>query len=339
MKHFKKGVSILSVVSIVTLILIGTSHLNIQAKQKVQIDITLKAHKLSGTLFLPERREPDDIIVFIHGDGPQNRTLDGGYASIMNVLLKNKVACYSYDKAGIGNSTGEWLDQTMVDRALEVDAIILELKRLYPKAQIGVMGFSQGGWVVSELTQMDTAIDYIIVVGGAIDWMQQHLYFETRFAERAYVDEVEKNAYLEYIKISDAYISENDYEGYVSYTQKMGYDEPMHPKRFNFAYINHKSNAEKGIQAINVPFLGLFGEDDWNVDAVESVRTYREILRQYTKAYYSVQLIPDATHELLKSKYNLDKEQLIWDAIWTGENIYAEGALDYLVEFMSEVRQ
>lgn len=113
----------------------------------------------------------------------------------------------------------------------------------------------------------------------------------------------------------------------------------MNPKRFNFAYLNHKSNAEKGIHAIKVPFLGLFGEDDWNVDAVESARTYREILRQNTNAYYSVQLIPDATHELLKSKYNLEKEQLIWDAIWTGENIYAEGALDYLVEFMNEVRQ
>lgn len=192
MNPYKKGMIALIVVSIVTLILIGTSHLNIHAKQKLQIDITMDKHILSGTLFLPERRDPEEIIVFIHGDGPQNRTLNGGYTSIMNVLLKNEIACYSYDKAGIGNSSGDWLDQTMLDRGLEVEAIIDELKRLYPKAQIGVMGFSQGGWVVSELTQMDTAVDFIIVVGGAIDWMQQHLYYETRFAERTYVDEVDK---------------------------------------------------------------------------------------------------------------------------------------------------
>ncbi len=69
---------------------------------------------------------------------------------------------------------------------------------------------------------------------------------------------------------------------------KFDYDSPMSRERFNFAHINSGANATSGIDHINVPFLGLFGEDDQNVDVQNSYKIYKEIFDQRGKADYKL---------------------------------------------------
>lgn len=102
----------------------------------------------------------------------------------MTHLLEEGIACFSYDKAGVGKSEGSWLDQTMKDRGQEVEDGLKALENTVAIEKKGLLGFSQGGWVVSEFSKSGGQADFIVVVGGAIDWMDQHIYYETKVAEK-----------------------------------------------------------------------------------------------------------------------------------------------------------
>lgn len=301
------------------------------------IDMTFTSdHDLKGSLYLPKEDGPYDVVFFIHGDGPANRTLDGNYHFIMNALLDAGYACFSYDKAGIGHSSGNWLDQTMKDRAREVLEGLSVIRETVDVKSIGVLAFSQGGWVTSELALMDAKLDFYMVIGGAIDWMDQHIYYETQYAKRMGYSEEETINYLDYIKTGDDFISANDYEGYLKHVTSHDYEEPMSKERFNFAYLNHEANSRQGISKIQVPFLGLFGEQDLNVHVKESISVYKEEFEMISKTNYELHLIPNATHALLDSAYNEKSDDLFLHAFLKGDGIYAEGVFELMVNWLDE---
>jgi hypothetical protein len=72
---------------------------------------------LQGTLILPPDKVYPPFVLLIHGDGPQDRWSDGGYIPLVNFLVSQGIAVFSWDKPGVGESTGNWLAQTMSDRA------------------------------------------------------------------------------------------------------------------------------------------------------------------------------------------------------------------------------
>ncbi len=302
-------------------------------------DITFSSGKntLAGSLYLPNTQEPHKVVVFIHGDGAADRTLQGGYNFIINHLLHSGYAVLSYDKAGVGASSGNWLEQSMKDRAEEVLQAIPTIQESIQTEAIGVLAFSQGGWVTSELALADAPLDFYIVAGGAIDWMDQHLYYETGYAKSQGFSAAETQKYLDYIKKSDAFVVANDYAGYQKYVKSYEYGQPMSQERFNFAYINHTANATKGIVKIHAPFLGLFGEEDINVDVQSSISVYEKIFKENGKTNYKLYLLKDANHELLDSKYNKNNDIVTLDAFLYGEKIFADGALDTLTSWLDDV--
>ncbi|MEF2290949.1 alpha/beta hydrolase family protein [Virgibacillus dokdonensis] len=329
------GVGI-GVILIVVFLISRFNEFEIQSQQEVPMKFQASGVKLSGSLYLPKSPPPYDVAVFIHGDGPQNRTSNGDYAFIMNALLKNNIACFSFDKAGIGDSEGDWLSQTMEDRAKEIESAMQMLRKETQVNTIGVIGFSQGGWVTSELAKDKTKMDFMVVIGGAIDWMEQHIYYESHIANQKGFTKQEKLAYLKDIRKLDTLIAQNAYEDYVNFVNHMAYGKSMSKERFQFTYLNHEANATDGIKDIQVPFLGLFGENDLNVDAQESYNTYKAIFNDMGKTNYELVMLPNATHELLDAKYNTQREDLTRDALLWGDRIYADGALFTLVDWIQK---
>ncbi len=330
----KKIITIITII-IFPLILFTVYRLdNLSIKASVIKDIEF--NHLAGSLYLPDHKGPYNVIIFVHGDGPADRTLDGGYNLIINRLTNAGYACFSYDKAGIAQSKGNWLNQTMRDRAKQVQQAIKAIKAEIQVKAIGTLAFSQGGWVTSELALLETPLDFNIVIGGAIDWQQQHIYYETEYAKSAGFTKDQIADYLEYIKKSDAFIFANDYNGYLSYVQGHHYESPMTEERFNFVYLNHASNAEAGIKAIKAPFLGVFGDSDKNVNVLNTIEVYKEIFKSIKKTDYQLYLVKDANHELLNSKYNQEKNAIALYTFLYGEAIFADGALDLIVDWLNK---
>ena len=73
----------------------------------------------------------------------------------------------AHDKPGCGGSPGNWLEQTFEDRAQESLAALAVL-RAHPACSgqpVGLLGFSQGGWVAL-LAAADGDVDFVISISG-----------------------------------------------------------------------------------------------------------------------------------------------------------------------------
>lgn len=302
-----------------------------------EIEFESQGNRLSGSLYLPDSPPPYDLVFFIHGDGPQDRTSKGNYNFIMNHLMKQGFACFSYDKAGVGKSQGNWLEQTMAHRGNEVIEALNALEATEFIRKKGLLAFSQGGWVLSELAQSKASVDFMIVVGGAIDWMDQHLYYESQFAKKRGYSPEETEAYLTYVRGYDALIDANDYEAYVAFVEAHAYEKPMTQSRFHFAYLNKESNAIDGIRHMKVPFLGIFGAEDMNVDVSESYRVYDEIFNQMGKTDYALHVFPEATHSLVKRRYEGREGLMAFGSLIYGDKVFADGVFETLSEWIMGV--
>jgi dienelactone hydrolase len=133
-------------------------------------------NRLSGTIIVPKSQAgPFPVMVFVHGDGVMPYDAYGYYHTLWNRLAQQGIASFAWDKPGVGKSQGDWLNQSMDDRAKETIAAMEVLKRhsdINPD-KIGLIGYSQAGWVLPLVAEKSDDADFIIVVSGAINWMDQ----------------------------------------------------------------------------------------------------------------------------------------------------------------------
>jgi pimeloyl-ACP methyl ester carboxylesterase len=117
-----------------------------------QRDVTFPngAVTLAGSVAVPDRGAPCPGVVMVGGSGPSDRNNDTLFPPIREALVRAGIAVLSYDKRGVGESSGAWLDATMDDLAADSVAA-LDLLRTQPGVRadaVGLFGHSEGGWVV-----------------------------------------------------------------------------------------------------------------------------------------------------------------------------------------------
>jgi alpha-beta hydrolase superfamily lysophospholipase len=107
--------------------------------------------RLGGQLWLPAN-EPLAAVLMVPGSGPSDRHNDVFFPPIRGHLVANGIAAASFDKRGVGASTGDWLAAGIVEQADDVLAALETLRETQELADvpIGLFGHSQGGWVVLE---------------------------------------------------------------------------------------------------------------------------------------------------------------------------------------------
>lgn len=269
--------------------------------EEIPMTTVYDGKEISGSLYRPVGGDDFPIVVFLHGDGAMDRTANGSFTLFINNFVNSDVAVYSFDKQGVGESEGNWYYQDMEDRALQAIEIAKMLREAYPGHPIGFMGFSQGGWVLSEIALAEADYDYMMLVGGAINWMRQGDYYD---ANKEIIEE----------------------------------PGPISEEHQVFIDLNKDSDATEGIYAIDKPFLGLFGEYDMNVDAKESYETYKRIFGETGNMDGDVYLIDGANHGLMKYRYeNAEYSELkMIELFIAGEDMFADGALDIMTDWLSK---
>lgn len=157
--HYAVGKYIIAIfillLLVITTLLFFTSHIqdfDYENKDQEELSFLSQGNRLSGTLLTPQHKTPSAVIVVIHGDGPQDRYSNGGYNPLFNTFLDANIAIFSWDKAGIGDSQGNWLHQSMEARAEEAVAALKLMQLRYPEVQVGFLGFlKQDGLFLSPL--------------------------------------------------------------------------------------------------------------------------------------------------------------------------------------------
>lgn len=111
---------------------------------------------LAGLLGVPDGGAVAGVVL-IGGSGPSDRDNDGYFRPIRRCLLEAGIAVLSYDKRGVGRSSGRWRAATMDDLASDALAA-LDFLRAQPEVPVetaGLFGHSEGGWVALRAAARD----------------------------------------------------------------------------------------------------------------------------------------------------------------------------------------
>ena len=120
------------------------------------------------------------------GSGPSDRDNDTYFPVIRDQLLAAGIAVASFDKRGVGGSTGDWQDAGIAEQADDVAAVVAHLAASGATSPIGLFGHSQGGWVVVEVARRTTPAAFVITNSGpGVPPAVQDRFALARAAERA----------------------------------------------------------------------------------------------------------------------------------------------------------
>jgi uncharacterized protein len=115
-------------------------------------DVTFSSAEvvLAGLLAIPDRTAAVPGVVMVGGSGPADRNNDTYFPPIRRHLTEAGIAVLSYDKRGVGASSGEWRDATMDDLAGDATAAwdFLRAQTGVRADAVGLFGHSEGGWIV-----------------------------------------------------------------------------------------------------------------------------------------------------------------------------------------------
>jgi len=122
--------------------------------------------QLSGTLIQPIRGGKHPAVVLVHASGAADREQILPFARF---LVRRGMAVLGYDKRGVGSSTGDWNTASFDDLAGDVVAAVeyLRTRQDIDGTEIGLLGWSQAGWVMPLAAVRVKDLAFLISVSGA----------------------------------------------------------------------------------------------------------------------------------------------------------------------------
>ncbi|MCX4845062.1 S9 family peptidase [Streptomyces sp. NBC_00893] len=302
-----------------------------------RVTIRHGGHTLNGVLAIPrDGRKHHGLVVYVHGDGPVDATHDDGYKPMWEANAKAGYASLSWDKPGVAGASGDWLDQSMDDRANEAAAAIA-WARARPDIdgdRIGLWGASQAGWVLPKIAAK-TPVSFVIAVSPAINWLQQgrynllaELHADGASAARTKAEVAKSDTTLRLLE------RQATFEEYVKAMR--GDADGMTADRWGFISKNYTADATQDLRALRgVPVLLTLAGHDINVDTADTERIYHKVLD--AGGALTVKHYPDATHSLLKQSIEQSDLKVTLTALFSPHSLFADGFLDSQRQFLKEL--
>ncbi|BBN80651.1 hypothetical protein PA25_06360 [Pseudoalteromonas sp. A25] len=307
--------------------------------ERYAIKFVSQQDSLYGSLVLPKQstEQPVPVVIFVHGDGPISSGSYGYYHPLWQALADAGVASLSWDKQGVGGSEGHWLGLNMEQRADALSAAIdwISQQPHLDSERIGVIGFSQAGWVIPQVLAKDERLKYAIMVSTAVNWVQQG-HFQTVQRLKSQGQEGALLAQnLDFNSALDALLKQG--VSYKAYQQFMAQNAPesygakvMNKVRYEFVVNNMLVDASASLTKIQQPVLALFGDSDAVVDVNHSISTYQRSL----SGPFSYKVYENADHGIFKNAYFSDIRK---DSIWFGVKMNWLGAKGFSDQFIDDV--
>jgi len=309
--------------------------------------------KIVGDLHFPEGEGPFPAILFVHGDGPNNRTSGETYLPIMERMLRSGYATFAWDKPGSGESTGQLDHSRVVEQRAQIvlDAIeVLKAHSDIDPQQIGLWGISQAGYVMPRVLLVSKDVAFMIVVSGpGMPGVDQGAYLVSAQAACAGcpAEEVEQMQHLlSAIEKTEMYEEWIQYKGLldaspcISHAAIFGYqtgivpEETWHKPNLNGAYFWDPMEV---IKQTTIPVLAFFGEKDTQADPIQGAQAYKEALEKAGNPNFRVELIPGTDHNIVLSETGcLDERETRSLREWIN---YAPKYLDILEEWLRDLRR
>jgi dienelactone hydrolase len=303
--------------------------------QEQTVEIDTPEGKLTGILALPKSYQGRlGLVLFIHGDGPVNASHDDGYKPLWEKLASAGYASLSLNKRGIGGSQGNWLDQSMEDRAEEARRAIGWAKQqpMIDPARIGVWGASQAGWVVPKLAAKEK-LAFSILVAPAVNWITQGEYDTRRHMEAAGKSGSEIETAIEQRRLVLQLLEQQaSYEEYLAAVETSA--APMSRERWSFVLRNVTADATADLRSFRSPVLLLLGEEDLNVDWQETEQVYR---REISSKLLTVRTFPNTEHSMLLTKTADSPFRAVFISLFAPRRITNPDYTSEIIRFLQKI--
>ncbi len=285
---------------------------------------------LAGTLLTPASngkwgKRP--AVVFTHGGGPQLREVMWGLGYL---YAARGFAVLSYDKRGVGKSTGNWREASFEDLADDAvaGAKFLQSRMEVNPKQIGFWGLSQGGWIAPlAASRFPDAAFSIALSGGGLSPAETELFDSEYELTKAGYTANEVNDALAFQRLKNEIIAspgaDDKWEQYAKlrltakdakWFRHQGIDVYGAEKR-NDSFWTHMRrfyayDPAPTLRASKAPLLAIFGELDTPEGVKANVRALKQILDQAGRRDYIVKVYPNGSHNLMEVPRDNPNEQV-----------------------------
>jgi uncharacterized protein len=252
---------------------------------------------LVGTLHRPDG-DPQATVLMVPGSGPSDRDNDGYFTAIRGGLLERGIAAASFDKRGVGESTGDWRDTGPAEQSSDVAAQLACLRRTsgVDATRLGLFGHSQGGWVVLDVAAADPSVAFVVTNSGPGVTMER----QERYATEAHMAAAgaPADAIAGALAKQDALMAlVRDGADFETVVAAAGGDGPPDALELELVrrWLEHDPRA--ALEQLECPLLALFGDEDLHVPVEESIAVFRDA-RATRPESLDVETLPGADHRL-----------------------------------------
>lgn len=299
--------------------------------------VTLRHGKqsLDGVLATPSGgRGPHGLVVFVHGDGPVDATHDSFYRPLWESFARAGYASLSLSKPGVGGSSGDWLEQSMEDRADETMAAIAWARQRpdIDARRIGLWGASQAGWVLPKVAARTPGLGFVIAVSPAVNWRQQGRYNLLAQLREDGASAEQRAAALRRRETTLRLLRRD--ASFAEYRDTVDDPQGMTVGRWRFIKKNYTADATADLRAVkDIPVLLVLAGHDINVDVTDTETTYRKLL---PASLLQVRKYPDAAHSLVKHDVEQSDPKLTLTAVFAPRALFARGFLADQRQFLEQ---
>jgi len=283
----------------------------LQTERREDVQFSNGEVRLAATLLRPNTTTRVPAVILVHGSGPEDREY---ILPLARFLVRRGVAVLGYDKRGVGGSTGNWRTASFDDLAGDVVAAYEQLKTRndIDHAHIGLLGWSQAGWIMPLAAVRAKDIAFLISVSGAgispaettIDQARNEM--TARGMQPETIDQIVALMKLQYRFARTG----QGWDDYVSAREQLVARLGRAPDTFpgarddpywEFIKRTYFYDPDPTLRQLRVPTLAIFGELDNNIVAEKNRAAWASALSA-GDTDLTLRILAKANHLMLEAK-------------------------------------
>lgn len=236
------------------LFLMTLNQLKAQSLDFIKENVTFKSEGiiLAGTIYKPKHSQA--AVVLVHGSGQEPRM-----TQFAELLAKSGITVFTYDKRGVGESGGVYAGPEVgtnnIDSAnlallaKDASAVVNKLHQLDKNIPIGLVGFSQAGWIIPIVASKNPLVEFMVLFSCPTITTLEQLRFQF------YTN------------------GDNDFWGNHTETEAR-----EHIKNDSDRYQFTATDPKISLNTLSIPGLWLFGEKDIQIPVklcIEQLNTFK----------------------------------------------------------------
>ena len=219
---------------------------------KQDIIINSEGVNLAGTIYKPKNAYAS--VVVVHGSGQESRMTE-----FAELLANNGISVLTYDKRGVGKSGGVYagpevgtnnVDSLNINLlAKDARAALNEIKNYSNGTPIGLLGFSQAGWIIPIAANNNPLVNFMVLFSCPTITSLEQLRFQ--------------------------FYTNGNANFWVNHTEE---DARYHIKNDSDRYQFISTDPKIALRNISAPSLWLFGEKDIQIPVklcIEQINTLK----------------------------------------------------------------